>query len=67
MYLADGARRPQEEMDLERIKYSLYDTPFTPNSNIQMTPYNSNYLLNYTPQYTPYHNNNRYFLFLIKE
>ena len=54
-----GALRPEDEIDSERIRYSVYDTPFTPSStNIQMTPYNSsNYFMNFTPQYTPNHNN----------
>jgi len=52
-----GAQRPQEEMDSERIRYSFNDTPFTPSSNVQMTPHNAgNYFMSYTPQYTPNHN-----------
>lgn len=54
-YFDQGARRPGEEIDSERMKYSFYDTPFTPSSNIQMTPY-PNYFMNFTPQYTPNHN-----------
>jgi len=59
--IPNGAKRPEEEMDSEKIRYSFYDTPFTPSNNIQLTPYNnpSNYFMNFTPQYTPNHSNHK--------
>ena len=52
-----GAKRPEEEIEGEKIRYSFYDTPFTPSSNIQMTPHNASFFMSFTPQYTPNHNN----------
>lgn len=54
-----GARRPQEELDLEMMRFSVYDTPYQSGS-IQMTPGSNNYYFNFTPQYTPHHSNLKY-------